>query len=67
MAPHELDEWFTIMVPWGRPINPVTKTNWEGTGVVPDIAVPADAALDEAHRRALDAISHAQRAKNTFR
>jgi hypothetical protein len=57
VAPHELDEWFTILVPWGRPINPVTKTNWEGTGVVPDIAVPADAALDEAHRRALDDIS----------
>lgn len=57
VAPHELDEWFTILVPWGRPINPVTKTNWEGTGVVPDIAVSADAALDEAHRRALDDIS----------
>jgi C-terminal processing protease CtpA/Prc len=58
MAPHELDdEWFTILVPWGRAINPVTKTNWEGTGVVPDIAVSADAALDEAHRRALNDVS----------
>ena len=57
VAPHELDEWFTILVPWGRPINPVTKTNWEGVGVVPDIAVTADSALDEAHRRALDDIS----------
>ena len=57
MAPHELNEWFTIRVPSGRPINPVTKTNWEGTGVVPDIAVTADKALDEAHRRALDDVS----------
>jgi hypothetical protein len=57
VGPHELDEWFTILVPWGRPINPITKTNWEGTGVVPDIAVAADKALDEAHRRALDDVS----------
>jgi hypothetical protein len=60
-SPHELDEWFAILVPWGRPINPVTKTNWEGVGVVPDIAVKADSALDEAHRRALDDISSKSR------
>ena len=46
-----------VRVPFARSINPITKTNWEGTGVVPDIAVSADAALDEAHRRALDDIS----------
>ena len=57
VAPHKLDEWFTILVPWGRGINPVTKTNWEGVGVVPDIAATADSALDEAHRRALDDVS----------
>lgn len=57
VAPHELDEWFTILVPSGRPINPITKTNWEGVGVVPDIAVTADSALDEAHRRALADVS----------
>jgi C-terminal processing protease CtpA/Prc len=57
VAPHELDEWFTILVPSGRPINPITKTNWEGVGVVPDIAVPPDAALEEAHRRALADVS----------
>ena len=32
-------------VPTGRAINPVTKTDWEGTGVVPDIAVQAKKAL----------------------
>jgi retinol-binding protein 3 len=57
VGPHELNEWFTIVVPSGRAINPVTKTDWEGTGVVPDIAVTADQALDEAHRRALDDVS----------
>lgn len=48
----DLDDWFHIIVPRGRPINPVTKTDWEGVGVKPDVAVPADAALAEALRRA---------------
>ncbi len=56
-APHKLDEWFTIHVPGERSINPVTKTNWEGVGVVPDIAVTADSALVEAYRRALDDVA----------
>jgi C-terminal processing protease CtpA/Prc len=36
---------FMMNVPTGRAINPVTKTDWEGVGVVPDIAVPAKQAL----------------------
>lgn len=44
---------FGVFVPTGRAINPVTKTNWEGTGVEPDVKVPADDALAEAQRRAL--------------
>ena len=51
--PYPLGDGFAIAVPWGRPINPVTKTNWEGTGVVPDVKVPAPDALTEAHHRAL--------------
>jgi hypothetical protein len=42
-----------ITVPSTRSVNPVTGTNWEGTGVVPDIAVPAAEAFDLAYRRAL--------------
>jgi CubicO group peptidase (beta-lactamase class C family) len=54
-ASHTLDDWFHIAVPGAHPINPITKTNWEGVGVHPDIATNADAALDEALRRvALD-------------
>ena len=41
-------------VPSGRAINPVTGTNWEGTGVKPDIGVPAAEAFDAAYRLALD-------------
>jgi hypothetical protein len=39
---------FSVFVPRGRAINPITKTNWEGTGVLPDIVVPADSALGAA-------------------
>jgi hypothetical protein len=44
---------FGVGVPFARSINPVTKTNWEGTGVKPDVAVPADQALLTAHLLAL--------------
>ena len=40
-----LDEHFMIGVPFARSINAITKTNWEGTGVEPDVKVPADQAL----------------------
>lgn len=41
------DHW-AIALPTARAINPVTKTNWEGVGVKPDVEVPADHALDKA-------------------
>jgi len=40
-----ISEHFGMFIPTGRAISPITKTNWEGTGVTPDIAVPADQAL----------------------
>ncbi|HEY6037966.1 MAG TPA: S41 family peptidase, partial [Kofleriaceae bacterium] len=61
VGPHPVGD-FVVMVPSGRPINPVTKTDWEGVGVVPDIKVAADAALEEAHRRALADIAAAKKA-----
>ena len=42
-----------ISVPFARSVHPVTGTNWEGTGVVPDIAVPAAEAYDVAYSKAL--------------
>jgi hypothetical protein len=42
-----------IAVPFARSVNPVTGTNWQGTGVVPDTAVPADQAYDAAYAKAL--------------
>jgi C-terminal processing protease CtpA/Prc len=40
-------------VPVGRAINPVSGTNWEGTGVQPDIPCAAADALGHAHALAL--------------
>ena len=54
---HDLDDWFKIGVPGARAINPVTKTSWEGVGVVPDVAVPAGAALEAARRLAVQDVS----------
>jgi retinol-binding protein 3 len=45
-----------IFVPTGRAINPITKTNWEGVGVKPDVPVDAAVALETAHRLAREAV-----------
>jgi hypothetical protein len=45
---------FAAMIPFGRAINPITKTNWEGTGVEPDVKVKAEDALTKAHGLALE-------------
>jgi len=49
---HRIDDHFGIGVPFARAINPVTKTNWEGTGVEPDVKVPAPDALTTAQKLA---------------
>jgi hypothetical protein len=48
-----IDDHFMMFVPTGRAINPISKTNWEGTGVKPDVEVPADQALIVARLMAL--------------
>lgn len=53
---HNIDDHFMIGVPFARAVNPVTKTDWEGTGVAPDVKVEASQALDEAVKLAQDRI-----------
>jgi C-terminal processing protease CtpA/Prc len=48
-----LNEHFMMFIPTGRAINPITKTNWEGTGVKPDVEAPAEQALHVARLLAL--------------
>jgi hypothetical protein len=54
-----INEHFSVFVPVGRAINPITKTNWEGTGVTPHVPVPADQALKTAHVTALKKVLEA--------
>ena len=48
-----VNEHFSVWVPTGRAINPITGTNWEGVGVKPHVEVPANEALHNAHLLAL--------------
>ncbi len=43
---------FYTFIPTGRSYNPITKTNWEGVGILPDQVTEEDAALDEAYKMA---------------
>jgi hypothetical protein len=64
-----------LSLPYGRAVNPITGTNWEGTGIEPHIQVPRDQALEVAkleamkkirgmfHKRAHEAPEIAQLAK----
>lgn len=40
---------FSVWIPRVRAVNPITGTNWEGTGVEPDLKVAAEEALTAAH------------------
>jgi Peptidase family S41 len=50
VAGQRIDDHFMIGVPFARAINPISKTNWEGTGVEPDVKVPASEALAKAQK-----------------
>jgi C-terminal processing protease CtpA/Prc len=43
--PHRLGDHFFAVIPGRRTISPITHTNWEGVGVIPDIAATPDNAL----------------------
>jgi hypothetical protein len=52
---------FTVGVPFGRPINPVTKGDWEGTGIEPDVKVSAADALTTAEKLAANKLASQSR------
>ena len=49
----EVNENFLIQIPIARSIHPVTKKDWQGTGVVPDVKADKNLALRAAHREAI--------------
>jgi retinol-binding protein 3 len=52
----KLSDHFGAFIPNGRAINPITKTNWEGTGVIPDIKADPKDALRIAHKMAVESL-----------
>jgi retinol-binding protein 3 len=52
VAGHWINSHFMVGVPNAKAINPVSKTDWEGTGVVPEVKVPAADALSTAEKLA---------------
>ena len=52
---------FAMFVPNGRSIGPVTKTNWEGVGVAPDVSVAADDAMKTAQVAILKKLAAAEK------
>jgi C-terminal processing protease CtpA/Prc len=43
-----IDDHFSLFLPTARGYSPITKTNWEGKGVIPDISVLGAEALNTA-------------------
>ncbi len=51
----QINDTFSVFIPTGKAINPVTGTNWEGIGVIPHVQTTSGAALDKALELALSA------------
>jgi hypothetical protein len=58
---HLVADYFMVGVPFAKSLDPVTKTNWEGTGVEPDVKVPATDALETAQKMALEKLQAAKK------
>lgn len=53
------NEKIDVAIPVGTTVDPITGTDWEGTGVEPDIEVPSAQAMDVAYKNALETILQA--------
>jgi hypothetical protein len=51
---YPINDTFEILVSNGLLLTSASRRNWEGTGVMPDVTVPAADALSVAHLRAID-------------
>jgi retinol-binding protein 3 len=51
-----LNTHFSAFIPFARAVNPVTKTNWEGVGVQPNVKTSAERALNATHILAIKSI-----------
>lgn len=52
-ASYRLNQHFEVFIPIGYLTHPITKQNWEGIGVTPDVQTESEEALMAAHKMAL--------------
>ena len=55
-ASYRIHPHFEVFIPIGRVINPLTGTDWEGSGILPDIPVPQEQTFSVAYRLALESL-----------
>jgi len=55
-SPFRLHPHFEVFIPLGQAINPITNSNWEGTGVIPDIEADSSTAYYQAYKLALEIV-----------
>jgi len=56
VAAHIINDNYIVRVPFGRAVNPITETNWEGTGIEPNVKTTKAQAFDMAYMLALDSL-----------
>jgi hypothetical protein len=56
-----INQHFNMFVPNGRSLGPVTKANWEGVGVAPDVSVAAEDAFKTAQVAILKTLAAAEK------
>lgn len=56
VSAHIINDNFIVRVPFGRAVNPITETNWEGTGIEPHVKTTKAQAFDMAYMIALDSL-----------
>jgi len=64
VAPYVINNNFIVRVPFGRAVNPITETNWEGTGVEPHVKTTRAEAYDMAYMMALDSLKKEEENEN---
>ena len=47
-----INDNLSVFIPTGRAINPITKTSWEGVGVIPEVETTVEETLDKTHKLA---------------
>jgi hypothetical protein len=59
-----INDNFIVRVPFGRAVNPISETNWEGTGVEPHVKTTKDKAFVTAYSLALDSLMKTEENEN---